>query len=106
MYSHNFGDFVFHRSMNIISTYLESISEQRNKELNTQARKQAAEYYLEVLFLQYNTPLFNCDKNFNERINFQLFDNFILPLFDSKTFNQYLIISMVRSLAKTAISKS
>ena len=62
MYSHNFGDFVFYRSMNFRSTYLETLAEGKNKELNTKARKMAAEYYLEVLFLQYNTLLFNCEK--------------------------------------------
>ena len=74
MYSHNFGDFVFYRSMNFRSTYLETLAEGKNKELNTKARKMAAEYYLEVLFLQYNTLLFNCEKSFNKIINFRLFD--------------------------------
>ena len=46
----------------------------KNKELNTKARKLAAEYCMEVLFLQYNTLLFNCDKSFNEIINFRLFN--------------------------------
>ena len=63
MYSHNFGDFVFYRSMNFRSTYLETLAEGKNRELNTKARKLAAEYYLEVLFLQYNTLLFNCEKS-------------------------------------------
>ena len=73
MYSHNFGDFVFYRSMNFRSSYLEALAEGKNRELNSKARKEAAEYYLEVLFLQYNTLLFNCDKSINEIINFRLF---------------------------------
>ena len=99
MYSHNFGDFVFYRSMNFRSTYLETLAEGKNRELNTKARKLAAEYYLEVLFLQYNTLLFNCEKSFNEIINFRLFDEFIRPLFEGKTYDQYLIILLLRSLA-------
>ena len=62
LYSHNFGDFVVYKSMNFRSSYLESLTENKNKELNINARKQATEYYLEVLFLQYNTLLFNCEK--------------------------------------------
>ena len=77
----------------------------KNKELNTKARKLAAEYCMEALFLQYNTLLFNCDKNFNEIINFRLFDEFIKPLFEGKTFDQYLIIVMVRSLANVVLKK-
>ena len=92
LYSHNFGDFVFFKSMNFRSSYLENIAEEKNKELNTKARKQAVEYYLEVLHLQYNTLLFNCEKSFNEIIIFRLLDEFIVPLFEGKTFDQYLII--------------
>ena len=99
LYSHNFGDFVFYKSMNFRSSYLESIADEKNKELNSKARKQAAEYSLEVLYLQYNTLLINCERSFNEIINFRLFDEFIVPLFEGKTFDQYLIILMVRSLA-------
>ena len=77
----------------------------KNKELNTKARKLAAEYFLEVLFLQYNTLLFNCENSFNEIINFRLFDEFIKPLFEGKTFDQYLIILMVRSLAILILKK-
>jgi hypothetical protein len=43
MYSHNFGDFVFYRSMNFRSTYLENLADGKNRELNTKARKLAAE---------------------------------------------------------------
>ena len=50
LYSHNFGDFVFYKSMNFRSSYLKSITEEKNKEQNIRAIKQAAEYYLEVLF--------------------------------------------------------
>ena len=74
IYSHNFGDFVFYRSMNFRSSYLEALAEGKNRELNSKARKVAAEYYLEVLFLQYNTLLFNCEKSFNKIINFCLLD--------------------------------
>ena len=70
MYSHNFGDFVFYKSMNFRSSYLETIVEEKNMELNHKARKQAAEDNLKVLFLQYNTLLFNCKKYFNEIVNF------------------------------------
>jgi len=38
--------------MNYKSSYLESITADKNKELNQQARKTATEYYLEVLLLQ------------------------------------------------------
>ena len=65
----------------------------------------AAEYYLEVLFLQYNTLLFNCEKSFNEIINFRLFNEFIRPLFEGKTYDQYLIILLVRSLANAILKK-
>ena len=95
MYSHNFGDFVFYRSTNFRSTYLETLAESKNKELNTNARKMAAEYYLEVLLLQYNTLLFNCKKRFYERITFHLFDEIIRPLFEGKTYDHYLIILLV-----------
>ena len=44
MYSHNFGDFVFYGSMNFRSTYLETLAVGKKKELNTKARKLAAEY--------------------------------------------------------------
>ena len=91
--------------MNFRSTYLETLAEGRNRELNTKARKSAAEYYLEVLFLQYNTLLFNCEKSFNEIINFRLFDEFIRPLFEGKTYDQYLIILLVRSLANVILKK-
>ena len=62
------------------------------------AKADCMEYQLEVLFLQYNTLLFNCEKYFNEMINFRLFNEFIVPLFEGKPFDQYLIILMVRSL--------
>ena len=96
IYSHNFGDFVFYKSMNFRSNDLESIADKKNRELNSKARKQAAEYHLEILFLQYKTLLFNCKNYFNEMINFRLYDEFIVPLFEGKTFDQYLIILMVR----------
>ena len=44
---------------------------EKNKETNIRAREVAAEYYLEALFLQYNTLLFNCEKMFMELINFR-----------------------------------
>ena len=83
----------------------DTINEGKNRELNSKARKEAAEYYLEVLFLQYNTLLFNCEKSFNEIINFRLFDEFIRPLFEGKTYDQYLIILLVRSLANVILKK-
>ena len=48
-YNHNFGDNIFCKSMNFRSSYLEENAKAKNKELNEQARKTAAEYYLEVL---------------------------------------------------------
>ena len=84
LYSHNFGDFVFYKSMNFRSSYLETLAETKNRELNHKARRQAAEYHLEVLFLQYNTLLFNCERYFNEIINFRLYEEFIVPWFNGK----------------------
>ena len=62
-YSHNFGDFVVYKSMNFRSHYLESVAEDKNKELTLKVRKQAAEYFIECLFLQYNTLLYNCENS-------------------------------------------
>ena len=105
MYSHSFGDFLFYKSINFRSSFLETLAEDKTRELNHKARKQAAKYHLEVLFLQYNTLLFNCEKYFNEIINFRLYDEFIVPLFEGKTFDQYLIILMVRSLANVILKR-
>ena len=63
--------------MNFRSSYPKSLTEDKNRELNIKVRKQAVEYYLEVLFLQYNTLKFNCKKSFAEINNFQLLDEFI-----------------------------
>ena len=57
------------------------------------------------MILQYNTLLFNCEKKFMELINFTLYKEFIVSLFDGKTFDQYLIILMVRSLANVIFKK-
>ena len=43
--------------------------------------------------------LFNCERYFNKIINVRLYEEFIVPWFDGKTYDQYLIILMVRSLA-------
>ena len=83
--------------MNFRSSFLENIMAEKNKELNQKARKAAAEYYLEVMLLQYYTLLFNCEKRFTELIYYKLFVEFIVPLFETKTCDQYLIILMVRS---------
>ena len=40
-----------------------------------------------------------------ELINYTLYVGFIVPLFEGKTFNQYLIIVMVRSLANVLFKK-
>jgi len=104
-YSHNFGDFVFYKAMNFRSHYLETIAEDKNKELNLKVRRQAAEYFIEVLFLQYNTLLYNCEKYFHEIIHFRLFNEFIVPLFDGKMYDQYLVILMVRSLANVILRR-
>ena len=57
--AYGFGDF-------IIIFYKSLIAAQQNKGLNINlqapATKVTAEYYLEKLYLQYNTPLFNCEK--------------------------------------------
>ena len=47
---------------------------------NQKARKNAAEYYLKVKMLQYNTLLCNREKSFSELINYRLFVDFIVPL--------------------------
>ena len=105
LYSHNFGDFVFYKSKNLRSSFLENLAKERNKALNQKARKTAAEYYLEVLLVQYNTLLFNCEKSFAELINYRLFAEFKVPLFEGKTFDQYLIILMVLSLGNIILRK-
>jgi methyltransferase-like protein len=104
-YSHNFGDFVFYKSMNFRSHYLETIAEDKNKEMTLKVRKQAAEYFIECLFLQYNTRLYNCEKYYHEMIHFRLFNEFIVPLFDGKMYDQYLVILMVRSLANVILRR-
>ena len=48
--------------MSFRSRYLEDLAKTRNNALNVEARAKAAEYYLEVILLQYNTLLFNCKK--------------------------------------------
>ena len=104
-YSQNFGDFVFYKSMNFRSSYLENLAKTKNDDLNEEAKVKAVEYFLEVMFLQYNTLLFNCEKQFMELINYKLYVDFIVPLFEGKTFDQYLIILMVRSLANVIFKK-
>ena len=79
--------------------------ENNNCCINEEAKVKAAEYFLEVMILQYNTLLFNCEKKFMELINYKLYVDFIVPLFDGKTFDQYLIILMVRSLANVIFKK-
>ena len=71
-YTHNFGDFIFYKSMNFRSSYLENLAKEKNNAFNAEARIKAAEYYLEVLILQYNTLLFNCEKLYMELINYHL----------------------------------
>ena len=61
-HTHNFGEFIFYKSMNFRSSYLENLAKDINNALNAEARVKTAEYYLEVLILQYNTLLFNCEK--------------------------------------------
>ena len=84
---------------------METIAEEKNKEMNLKVRKQAAEYFIEVLFLQYNTLLYNCEKYYHEIIHFRLFNEFIVPLFDGKMYDQYLVILMVRSLANVILRR-
>ena len=91
--------------MSFTSSYLEDLAKTRNNTVNVKARAKAAEYYLEVLILQYNTLLFNCKKKYMELINYNLLVDFITPLFEGKTFDQYLIILMVRSLANVMFKK-
>ena len=83
-YSHNFGDFIFYKCMNFRSSYLEGLAKTKNHTLNAEARIKASEYFLETLLLQYNTLLFNCEKTYMELINYTLFVDFIIPLFDKK----------------------
>ena len=73
--------------------------------MNLQVRRQAAEYFIEVLFLQYNTLLYNCERYFHEIIHFRLFNEFVVPLFDGKMYDQYLVILMVRSLANVILRR-
>ena len=91
--------------MNFRSSYLENLAKERNKELNKEAKAKAAEYFLEVMILQYNTLLFNCERKYLELINYTLYNEFIIPLFEAKTFDQYLIILMLRSLANVTFKK-
>ena len=104
-YTHNYGDFIFYKSMNFRSSYLENLAKERKEALNKEAKTKAAEYFLEVMILQYNTLLFNCERKYLELINFTLYNEFIVPLFEGKTFDQYLIILMVRSLANVIFKK-
>ena len=87
-YNCNFGDYIFYKSINFRSSYLKDLAADKNKKLNQQERKTAAEYYLEVLLLQYNTLMFKCENSFMEMINFRLFVDFIVPFFEGKTFDQ------------------
>ena len=66
-YTHSFGDFIFYKSMNFRSSYLENLAKIRNDTLNVEAKAKAAEYFLEVMVLQYSTLLFNCEKKFMEQ---------------------------------------
>ena len=91
--------------MDFRSSYLEDLAKTKNHTLNMEARTKAAEYFLETLILQYNTLLFNCEKTYMELINFNLFVDFIIPLFEGKTFDQYLIILMTRSLANVIFKR-
>ena len=91
--------------MNFRSSYLEDLAKDKNNALNVEARAKAVEYYLEVLIMQYNTLLFNCEKTYMELINYRLFVDFIVPLFYKKQFDQYLIILMIRSLANVIFKK-
>jgi hypothetical protein len=85
-YSHNFGEFVFYKCMNFRSSYLEDLAKTKNHTLNAEARIKASEYFLETLILQYNTLLFNCEKTYMELIKYNLFVDFIIPLFEGKNF--------------------
>ena len=49
-YTHNYGDFIFYKSMNFRSSYLENLAKERNEALN-EAKTKAAEYFLEVMIL-------------------------------------------------------
>ena len=70
-YTHSFGDFISYKSMNFCSSYLETLAKTRNDALNTVAKAKAAEYFFEVLILQYNTLLFNCKKQSMELFFFR-----------------------------------
>ena len=68
-YTHSFGDFIFYKSMSFRSSYLEDLAKTRHDTLNVEAKAKAVEYFLEVLVLQYNTLLFDCEKKFMELIS-------------------------------------
>ena len=44
-YTHKYGDFIFYKSMNFRSSYLENLAKERNEALNTEAKTKAAEYF-------------------------------------------------------------
>ena len=48
-YTHSYRDFIFYKSMNFRSSYLEDLAKERNKELNKEAKAKAAEYFFEVM---------------------------------------------------------
>ena len=56
LYSHNFGDFAFYKSMNFRSSFLKNLAAERNKELNQKQGK----WQLNTIwtYFCYNTTLF------------------------------------------------
>ena len=52
-YNHNFRDYIFYKSMDFRSKFLENLAAEKNKAWNIDARAKAVKYYLETLFLQY-----------------------------------------------------
>ena len=66
-YTHNLGEFIFYKSMNFRSSYLENLAKDKNNALNAEARTKAAEYYLEVLVI-YPNGTFSGQRYFQENM--------------------------------------
>ena len=73
--------------------------------MNKIANKMAADYYLQVQILPYNALLYHIEKLYMELINFRLFNELIIPLFERETFDEHLIILTFRSLANELLKR-
>ena len=86
----------------IITTNLDSIAKQVNKEWNAVSRSLAAACYLELCFCS----TMHCSSIFMQLIDLRLHNKFVKPIFDGKTYNQNLMILMGRKLANVIVKKS